>query len=144
MTDIIDMALDILESRLKRPGEVFNSPDKVRNFVTLKSAELEHEVFSVLWLTSQHALIEYEEMFRGTLDRTSVYPREVVKSALAKNAGAAIFAHNHPSGMPAASRADEALTKELKAALALIDVRVLDHIVVAGTETLSFAEKGLI
>ena len=144
MTNIIQQALEMLELNLKRPGEVFDAPDKVRNFVTLKSAELEHEVFSVLWLTSQHALIEYEEMFRGTLDRTSVYPREVVKSALAKNAGAAIFAHNHPSGLATTSHADEALTKELKAALALIDVRVLDHIIVAGMETLSFAEKGLI
>lgn len=142
--EIIAMALNILESRLKRPGEAFDSPATVRNFATLKLAELEHEMFAVLWLTSQHALIEYEEMFRGTLTQTSVYPREVVKSALRHNAGAAIFAHNHPSGMPAASRADEALTQQLKAARALIDVRVLDHIIVAGMEMLSFAEKGLI
>jgi DNA repair protein RadC len=100
---------------------------------------LEHEVFIILLLDSQNRLIEAHELFRGTLSQTSVYPREVVKYTLARNAAAVVFAHNHPS-----SRADELLTQNLKQALALVDVRVLDHFVVAGTSTVSFAERRLI
>jgi DNA repair protein RadC len=105
---------------------------------------LEHEVFIILLLDSQNRLIEAQELFRGTLIQTSVYPREVVKSTLARNAAAVVFAHNHPSGVAEPSRADELLTQSLKQALALVDVRVLDHFVVAGTSTVSFAERGLI
>ena len=107
-------------------------------------AGFEHEVFAVLFLDTQHRLIEYAEMFRGTIDSASVYPRELVKEALRLNAAAVIVSHNHPSGNPEPSRADEVLTQRLKEALALVDVRTLDHIIVAGGSTISFAERGLI
>ena len=116
----------------------------VRDYLRTKIAELEHEVFVTLLLDSQNRLIEYIELFRGTLAQTSVYPREVVKVALSRNAAAMILAHNHPSGVAEPSRADELLTQSLKQALALVDVRVLDHFVVAGAETVSFAERGLL
>jgi DNA repair protein RadC len=105
---------------------------------------LEHEVFIILLLDSQNRLIEAHELFRGTLSQTSVYPREVVKATLARNAAAVMFAHNHPSGVAEPSRADELLTQGLKQALALVDVKVLDHFVVAGTSMESFAERGLV
>lgn len=142
--EVIDMALEIIERRLGKPGEAMSSPQVVKDYLTIKLAELEHEVFAALFLDGQHRVIQYTEMFRGTLMQTSVYPREVVKEALRINAGAVIFAHNHPSGMPEPSRADEALTKTLQEALALVEVKVLDHIIVGGTTTVSFAEKGLI
>ena len=104
----------------------------------------EHEVFAVLFLDSQHRLIEYVEMFRGTIDASPVYPREVVKEALRLNAAAVIFAHNHPSGMPEPSHADKAITVRLKEALAMVDVRTLDHIVIGSEDTASFAERGLL
>lgn len=107
-------------------------------------AALPHEVFACLFLDSQNELIAYEELFRGTLAQTSVYPREVVKAALAYNAAAVIFAHNHPSGYAEPSRADELLTGVLKQALALVDVRVLDHLIVGGVSVMSFAERGMI
>lgn len=125
-------------------GETLTSPDAVRDYLRLTLNALEHEVFVGLFLDSQHRLIAAEELFRGTLAQTSVYPREVVKSALARNAAAVIFAHNHPSGVAEPSRADELLTQSLKSALALIDVRTLDHFVVAGGEVVSFAERGLL
>jgi DNA repair protein RadC len=105
---------------------------------------LQHEVFVTLLLDAQNRLIEYVELFRGTLTQTSVYPREVVKVALTKNAAAMIMAHNHPSGVAEPSRADELLTQTLKQALSLVDVRVLDHFIVAGADTVSFAERGLL
>ena len=105
---------------------------------------LEHEVFAVLFLDTQHRLIEYSELFRGTIDSASVYPREVLKEALRLNAAAVIVSHNHPSGNPEPSAADKSLTKRLREALAMVDVRVLDHIIVGGTETTSFAEQGLL
>lgn len=121
------------------------SPQAVRDWLRLSLGSLQHEVFVALWLDSQNRLIGSEELFRGTLTQTSVYPREVVKRALANNAGAVILAHNHPSGLAEPSRADEVLTSSLKQALALIDVKLLDHfIVTAGAEPLSFAERGLI
>ena len=125
-------------------GETLTSPDVVRDYLRLTLAALEHEVFVGLFLDSQHRLIAAEELFRGTLAQTSVYPREIVKSALTLNAAAVIFAHNHPSGIAEPSRADELLTQSLKSALALIDVRTLDHFVVAGGEVVSFAERGLL
>ena len=123
---------------------VLSAPAAVRDWLRLYCAHLEHEVFIILLLDSQNRLIEAHELFRGTLSQTSVYPREVVKYTLARNAAAVVFAHNHPSGVAEPSRADELLTQNLKQALALVDVKVLDHFVVAGTSTVSFAERGLI
>lgn len=143
-TDTIRAALALLEERLRRPGVAFTAPQDVKNYLVLQVAELQHEEFGVLWLNSQHGLIQDDRLFRGSISQTSVYPREVVKAALACNAATAIFYHNHPSGLAEPSRADEMLTDTLKKALALVDVRVLDHIVVGGTDTVSFAEKGLI
>ncbi|MDP2134867.1 MAG: DNA repair protein RadC [Sulfuritalea sp.] len=121
------------------------SPQAVRDWLRLSLGNLQHEVFVALWLDAQNRLIASEELFRGTLTQTSVYPREVVKRALVHNAGAVILAHNHPSGLAEPSRADEVLTSSLKQALALIDVKVLDHFIVTGGATpLSFAERGLI
>lgn len=141
---LIDRALTVLEKRLKEPIASMTTPSIVKDFVRLKLAELEHEVFSVLWLDSQNRLIEYQEMFRGTLTQTSVYPREIVKAGLAINAAAVILVHNHPSGVAEPSKADELLTDTLNKALALVDIKVLDHIVVGGMDTISFAERGLV
>jgi len=121
------------------------SPQAVRDWLRLSLGNLQHEVFVALWLDAQNRLIASEELFRGTLTQTSVYPREVVKRALAHNAGAVILAHNHPSGLAEPSRADEVLTSSLKQSLALIDVKVLDHFIITGNAApLSFAERGLI
>ncbi|MES1982605.1 MAG: DNA repair protein RadC [Pseudomonadota bacterium] len=141
---IIRDALNILARRMRQAEAVLNSPATVRDFLKLKMAGLEFEVFNVIFLDAQHGVIASEEMFRGTLTQTSVYPREVVKRALFHNAAAVIFAHNHPSGVCEPSRADQTLTDALKQALALVDVRALDHFIVAGTDCLSFAERGLI
>ena len=128
-----------------RDRDLLGSPDAVRDWLRLKLGALPHEVFGALWLDAQNRLISWEELFRGTLTQTSVYPREVVKRALACNAAAAVFAHNHPSGAAEPSAADEMLTRNLKEALALVDVRVLDHFIVAGRAApLSFAERGLL
>ena len=139
---IIDLALTILDCRLRQPGAALTSVTLVRKFLSLRMATLEHEVFSALYLDNQHRVIEFEELFRGTIDGASVYPREVIKSVLNHNAAAVIFAHNHPSGIAEASQADRAITDRLVDALALVDVRVLDHIIVGGNETMSFAERG--
>jgi DNA repair protein RadC len=136
-------ALRILRARFKA-RDVFASPDAVKDYLRLQAQGLTHEVFAVMYLDSQNRLIEYERMFRGTLTQTSVYPREVVKHSLAINAASVILHHNHPSGTCQPSRADEALTQTLKAALALIDVRVLDHIVSSDDGALSMAERGLL
>ena len=142
--EVVAKALQIIKNRLAEPGAAMSSPQVVKDYLTIKLAELEHEVFVALWLDSQHRLIQFGSMFRGTLTQASVYPREVVKEALRINAGAVIFAHNHPSGMAEPSREDEALTKTLKDALALVEVKVLDHIIVGGMTTVSFAERGLV
>jgi DNA repair protein RadC len=123
---------------------VFDSPDKVRQYLMLQMGGLAHEEFAVLFLDSQHRLLQMKTLFRGTLNQTSVYPREVVKEALAMNAGAVILAHNHPSGTAEPSRADELLTQTLKSALQLVDVRVLDHLVVGRGVVVSLAERGLL
>jgi DNA repair protein RadC len=123
--------------------DVLSSPSAVRDYLRLKLGGLSREVFIVLFLDAQNRVMASEELFAGTLTQTSVYPREVVKRALHHNAAAAIFAHNHPSGIAEPSRADELLTKALKDALALIDVKALDHFIVAGNTLLSFAERGL-
>jgi DNA repair protein RadC len=124
--------------------DALNSPAAVRALLQHRLAGLPHEVFAVLLLDAQNRVIAFEELFRGTLTQTSVYPREVVKAALKANAAAVIFAHNHPSGVAEPSRADELLTQTLKQALSLVDVKTLDHFIVAGTKTLSFAERGLL
>lgn len=125
--------------------DTFTSPGAVRQWLKLKLGCRPHEVFMALWLDAQNRLIEAQELFSGTLTQTSVYPREVVKAALTHNAAAVILAHNHPSGITEPSRADEMLTQALKDALALVEVKVLDHFVVAGTASpLSFAERGLL
>lgn len=141
--NVIARALQIVAERAKM-GDALTSPLVVKQWLALRMAGLGHEEFYCLWLTTQNTVIELESMFRGTLSQTSVYPREVVKRALAVNAGAVIFAHNHPSGLAEPSYADEALTRALKQALALVDVKVLDHFVVAGAATTSFAERGIL
>src|SRR5580765_112531 len=124
--------------------DCLTSPGAVRDLIRHKLAGLPHEVFVCIQLDAQHRVIAIEELFRGTLTQTSVYPRAVVKAALRANAAAVIFAHNHPSGVAEPSHADEILTRSLKSALGLVDVQVLDHFVVAGSATTSFAERGLL
>jgi DNA repair protein RadC len=140
---VVELGKRMLREEARRPPPM-NSPGAARDYLCLALAGQAHEVFTVLFLDAQHRLISCEEMFRGTLTQTSVYPREVVKQALRHNCAAVILAHNHPSGVAEPSRADEALTRALQGALSLVDVRVLDHIVVAGTQSISFAERGLL
>lgn len=140
---VMEMVRRALREKITN-GSTLNSPSAVRDYLRLKLQALPHEVFVVLFLDAQNRVIEIEELFRGTLTQTSVYPREVVKRALHHNAGAVIFAHNHPSGVAEPSHADETLTQALKQALALVEVRVLDHFIVGGSGVLSFAERGLI
>ena len=137
------MARRALREKLST-GNALNSPSAVRDYLRLKMQSLPHEVFVAMFLDAQNRVIETEELFRGTLTQTSVYPREVVKRALHHNAGALILAHNHPSGVAEPSHADETLTQALKQALALVDIRVLDHFIVAGSSVLSFADRGLL
>ena len=127
-----------------RHRDALSSPASVRDYLRMTLTGRDYEVFLVLFLDAQNRVIQPEEMFRGTLTQTSVYPREVVKRSLVNNAAAVIFAHNHPSGLAEPSHADELLTQSLKQALALVDVRVLDHFVVAGGGVMSFAERGLL
>ena len=124
--------------------DALSSPQAVRDYLKLSLGGRPYEVFIGIFLDSQNRVLAAEELFRGTLAQTSVYPREVVKAALARNAAAMIFAHNHPSGVAEPSRADELLTQALKQALALVDIRTLDHFVVAGGRLTSFAERGLL
>jgi len=140
---IIQRALKILAVRM-RTAPVLSAPGAVRDYLRLLLHERGHEVFVCVFLDGQHRVIACDELFRGTLMQTSVYPREVVKAALAHNAAAVIFAHNHPSGVAEPSRADELLTQSLKQALALLDIRTLDHFVIAGSQLVSFAERGLL
>ncbi|MEO8143892.1 MAG: DNA repair protein RadC [Betaproteobacteria bacterium] len=127
-----------------RSTNALTSPGAVRDYLRLAISGREHEVFVCLWLDAQHRVISFDEMFRGTLTQTSVYPREIVKAGLRANAAAVIFAHNHPSGVAQPSQADELLTRNLKEALSLVDIKVLDHFIVAGHQALSFAERGLL
>lgn len=140
---IFEMSRRALNEQMQTK-DVLSSPRQVRDYLCLKLGGLLREVFVVLFLDAQNRMIASEEMFSGTLTQTSVYPREVVKRALHYNAASVIFAHNHPSGIAQQSQADELLTAELKQALALVDVRVLDHFIVAGNNTLSFVERGLL
>ena len=140
---VIEMARRALAQQLSA-APVFDSPQCVKDYLQLHLGNLPHEVFAVLFLDAQHRLIKLDQMFTGTLGQTSVYPREVVKLALTRNAGAVILAHTHPSGVAEPSRADEFLTQSLKNALALVDVRVLDHLVIGQGQVVSFAERGLL
>lgn len=140
----LELARRALAAPLKT-RDALASPEAVRDWLRLALGQTPHEMFMALWLDAQNRLIASEELFRGTLTQTSVYPREVVKRALEHNAGAVILAHNHPSGLAEPSRADEVLTSSLKQALAMIDVKLLDHFIVAGSaRPLSFAERGLL
>lgn len=139
---VLEMARRYLNEGLKR-GDSLTSPQETRQFLSSKLRDYTHEVFAVLFLDQRHRVIRFEEMFRGTIDGASVYPREVVKKALEYNAAALIFAHNHPSGVAEPSQSDERITQRLKEALGLVDIRVLDHFVV-GDEVVSFAERGLL
>lgn len=141
---VIAAALEILRKRLAIPGQCLTSPDSAANYLTLKLAALEYEVFGMLLLDNRHCVIADEPLFRGTINGAAVYPREVVKSALAHNAAAVIFYHNHPSGNPEPSRADEALTRTLKNALDILEIRVLDHLLIAGNQHKSFSALGLL
>jgi DNA repair protein RadC len=143
----LQAALELARRALKEEmssRDALSSPGAVRDYLRLSLSGREHEVFVALLLDAQHRVITCEEMFRGTLTQTSVYPREVVKCALRHNAAAVIFAHNHPSGVAEPSHADEILTRSLRAALTLVDIQVLDHFIVAGSRTMSFAERGLL
>ncbi len=140
---IIRRALKILDAQM-RNEPALTSPAAVRDYLRLLLHDRGHEVFVCVFLDAQNRVIASEELFRGTLSQTSVYPREVVKATLTHNAAAVIFAHNHPSGVTEPSRADELLTQALKQALALVDVKVLDHFVIAGSGSVSFAERGLL
>jgi DNA repair protein RadC len=140
---ILAAARQILAHRVRR-GASLDSPQKVREYLTVRLGHLDHEIFGVILADQRHRVIEYVELFRGTIDGASVHPREVVKLALEKGAAACLLVHNHPSTVQDQSHADELITKRLIQALALIDVRVLDHLIVAGGSVFSFAEKGLI
>jgi DNA repair protein RadC len=140
---VLEMSRRALRETLER-GPALNSPQTVRDYLRLRLQGLKYEVFVAVFLDAQNRVLEIEELFRGTLTQTSVFPREIVTRALHFNAAAIIFAHNHPSGVAEPSRADEALTQTLKHTLALVDVKVLDHFVVGGDSAMSFAERGLI
>ncbi|WP_434149574.1 RadC family protein [Methylocaldum gracile subsp. desertum] len=140
---VLEMARRHLKETLRR-GSALTSPDLTRRYLAAQLRSHPHEVFAALFLDNQHRIIEFEELFRGTIDGASVYPREVVKKALSFNAAAVIFAHNHPSGIAEPSEADKHITQRLKQALSLIDIRVLDHFIVGDGEAYSFAEHGLI
>lgn len=141
--EVLVAAQRVLAGRV-RGSAMLESPAAVKDFLRARLGALSHEVFAVVHLDAQHCVLDYVEMFRGTVSQTSVYPREVVKDALARNSAALVLVHNHPSGAAEPSRADEALTQMLKTALALVDVRVIDHLIVAGPTVLSFAERGLL
>ena len=142
--ELIDKALDVLSARFRTPGKLLTDPAQVRNYLSLKVATREHEVFGVLLLDNQHRLIADEELFQGTIDGASVYPREVVKAALKSNAAAVLFYHNHPSGVAEPSPADRRITERLQSALSLVEVRVLDHMVIGHNQATSFVERGLL
>jgi len=139
--DVLAAAESILGERLKRQGSI-GSPADANDFLRMRLGALPHEEFHILWLDNRHRIIDWQKLFTGTIDGASIYPREVVRSALTVNACAAILAHNHPSGVAEPSAADRAITKELRDALTLIGVRVLDHIVV-GAECVSMTGRGM-
>jgi DNA repair protein RadC len=139
----IELARRAMAEQLKERGAL-TSPGAVRDYLRVALGHRPHEVFVCIWLDAQHKVIGIEDAFEGTLTQTSVYPREIVKRAIRRNAAAVIFAHNHPSGVAQPSQSDELLTRNLKEALALVEVKVLDHFIVAGNQAISFAERGLL
>lgn len=141
---VIAQALSILEARIAEPGAAINSPNDVKNYVALQLAERNAEVFAVLFLSTRNTVIAFEELFQGTIDGASVYPREVIRAIFKHNAAAVILVHNHPSGLPSPSEADKRLTEKFSQILAVVEVRVLDHLIVGGVSTYSFSEHGLL
>ncbi len=141
--EIVRMAKQLLNRRFAK-GRSISVPGDAVNFLNMKLSSLEHEVFSLIFMDNRHKVIQYEQMFRGTIDSASVYPREVVKRALQLNAAAVILAHNHPSGNSEPSKSDEHITQRLVDALKLVDIRVLDHVVIGGDQNVSMAERGMI
>jgi DNA repair protein RadC len=141
LAGIEEIAAAYIECTKGTVGSVIRSPMDTEDFLKARLAGLEHESFCIIYLDNRHRVIDFDELFRGTVDGTSVYPREVVKESLARNAAAIILAHNHPSGVAEPSQADERITKRLKAALELVDIRVLDHLIVGETVT-SMASRG--
>lgn len=141
--EVINAAMHIMESKMSK-SDYFRDPTSTQDYFRLRLGQLEREVFSVMFLNNQHQLIVTEDIFFGTIDGAAVYPREVVKLALKHNAAACVLSHNHPSGEVTPSEADKRITSRLVDALALVDVRTLDHIIVSGSQSLSFAERGLI
>jgi len=141
---VIEAAQAVLREQMRFATLAMTDPKTVKTYLQCQIATLDHEVCHVLFLDNQHRLIEDQRMFRGTLNQASVYPREIIKEALKLNAGAVILSHNHPSGHPEPSSADRSLTTHLKAALALVDVRLIDHVIVAGETNYSFAEAGIL
>lgn len=140
---LMTLALALLAEQ-HRPGEALSSPEDTRRYLRIRLADRKNEVFGCLFLDNRHRIIEVAELFQGTIDGASVHPRVVVQKALELNAAAMLFFHNHPSGIAEPSNADEAITRRLKEALALVDVRILDHLVVTAGESVSFAERGLL
>ncbi|WOO48771.1 DNA repair protein RadC [Hafnia alvei] len=141
--DILNIANTLLARRFKRRTKL-TSPNQTREYFKLKLASYEYEAFCAMFLNNQNQVLAFKELFRGTINETAIYPREVVKQALLLNAAAIIFVHNHTSGDPEPSQADKHITLKLKYALELVDIRVLDHFVVGGTESVSFAERGFL
>ncbi|WP_431687173.1 JAB domain-containing protein [Hahella sp. NBU794] len=141
---IIKQALTILAARLREPGAVIASPRFAYDYLKLNLAELQHEAFGVLFLDNQHRVIEFDLMFRGTYNESTVHTREIAKKALSLNAAAVIFAHNHPSQNARPSQRDIRLTREVKRTLDLLEVRVLDHVIIGGMEEFSFVENGIL
>lgn len=141
---VIAHAIRILGGRLRQEGILLSSPNTVKEYLICRFGTSEREIFSVLWMDVRNRLINHEILFYGTLTQCAVYPREVIKSGLSLNAASCILVHNHPSGIPDPSEADQLLTRTLRQGLALVDTKVLDHIIVAGTHTYSFAEHGLV
>jgi DNA repair protein RadC len=135
-------AIKILSKELAAPGELLTAPSMVKRYLTLRLAKKEHEIFGGLWLNAKNQLIANEDMFFGTLTQATIYPREVVKKALGHNAASLVCYHNHPSGTPSPSEADRQITVVLKNALQLVEVRLIDHIIVGGLDSYSFAENG--
>jgi DNA repair protein RadC len=140
---VVEEALRIMAQRVSK-GSALTSPSEVKQYLQIRFAGLQHEVFTVIYLTNRHHVIACEELFRGTIDGASVHPREVVKAALRHNAAAVLLAHNHPSGVSEPSHADELITRRLREALQLVEIRVLDHLVVGVDVVVSLAERGLI
>lgn len=143
LDEIMAAARHALSIRVRK-GTLLDSPKATTDYLTARLAQREHEVFTLIYLDNRHRLIACQDLFRGTVDGASVHPREVVKEALRHNAAAVILCHNHPSGIAEPSHADALITRRLREALALVDIRVLDHLIVAGGDTLSFAERGLL